>query len=64
MKDSNGRESKTLMFVTVAFLILCAAAVKIIWVGTADEIGGHLWQFGAAVSGVLAPWLTREWVKK
>jgi len=57
MKDSNGKTSKTLMFVTVAFAAVVAA---FIYSQTGNNPFG-LQEFGTSVMTILAPWLGREW---
>lgn len=57
LKDSKGKESTTLTFVTVAFL---AVLIKYLLGGIyGPEISTG--EFGAAVTLILGIWLNREW---
>lgn len=65
VKDSRGRESHTLLFVSLAALVLI---YKFFVAGTA--LFGITWpamsasEFGIAFAAVLAVWLGREWTEK
>lgn len=65
VKDSRGRESHTLLFVSLAALVLI---YKFGVAGT--QIFGVAWpamsagEFGLAFAAVLAVWLGREWTEK
>jgi hypothetical protein len=61
MNDSVGTKSKTLKFVTVAFILICTAFVYS-WGWTDKPIS--LTDFGIAFTAILTPWIGREWVKK
>ena len=62
IKDSEGRESKTLSFVTIAFVAVNARAFTV-WFGDAlPPI--TLTEYGTSIAAILAIWLGREWVKK
>lgn len=64
-KDSRGKESKTLMFVSVtwAVMVFKFAIAGLEFKGiTAPEM--DIQSFGIAVAAVLAIWLGREWTEK
>lgn len=65
IKDSRGRESTTLFFVTVSWFVVTVRYA----------VGGLSWEmlkvpvvspseYGAAVALILAIWLGREWTEK
>ena len=54
IKDSRGRESTTLMFVTLSWLVVTGI---FLWKGSAADI----LNYGTAVAAILAIWLGREW---
>lgn len=63
LKDSRGRESTTLAFVSAAY---AALLVKFVLAGATLPLFGTVppmsaTEFGLAVAGVLAIWLGREW---
>jgi len=57
LKDSRGRESTTLSFVSASWF---AVTVMFIWKGSAADI----MQYGTAVGAILLIWLGREWTEK
>ena len=57
IKDSRGRESTTLMFVTLSWLVVTGI---FLWKGSAADI----LNYGTAVAAILAIWLGREWTEK
>lgn len=57
MRDSRGRESTTLKFVSVSWL---AVTLVFVWKGGAADMASY----GGAVLAILAPWLGREWTEK
>ena len=63
LKDSRGKESTTLTFVTLAFVALVGkflvGGMDIPVIGTMPVIGAG--EFGLALTGVLGIWLNREW---
>lgn len=66
MKDSRGRESTTLVFVTLSW---AAVWVKFILAGATLPVFGLVplmsaTEFGMAMAGILAIWLGREWTEK
>lgn len=66
MTDSRGRESTTLMFVTLSWL---AVWIKFIFAGATLPVFGLVplmsaTEFGMAMAGILAIWLGREWAEK
>ena len=68
-RDAKGRESRTLWFVTVTWLIMTA---RFIAGGIQVELGPLSWtvepslvlDYGGAVAAVLAVWIGREWVTR
>lgn len=66
LKDSRGRESTTLAFVSAAYAALLAkfvlAGATLPLFGTVPSMSAT--EFGLSVSGVLAIWLGREWTDK
>lgn len=66
-KDAKGRESRTLAFVGITWLIM---TVRFVLGGLGADFGGfkieimqtHMIDYGAAVAAVLAVWLGREWI--
>lgn len=65
IRDSRGRESHTLLFVTLAALVLIykfavagATLFGIAWPPMSAS------EFGVAFAAVLAVWLGREWAEK
>lgn len=66
IKDTRGRESITLTFVTIAIISLIGK----FWIegatlgplGTISTMSAT--EFGIAFAAILAPWLHREWVEK
>jgi len=66
LKDSRGRESTTLAFVSASWLALW---LKFVLAGVTLPLFGLVppmsaTEFGLAVAGVLAIWLGREWTDK
>lgn len=67
--DSRGRESRTLWFVTVTWLIMTARFVA---GGIEFTVGPVHWSiapslvldYGGAVAAVIAVWVGREWVTR
>jgi len=63
------KESKTLFFVTVAFIVI---TLRFVFGGISLQSGGlsiqiptsGLVDYGTAFAAVLAPWLVREWKEK
>ena len=62
IKDTQGRESRTLAFVTIAFLAVNARAISVWFYDALPAI--TLTEYGTAVAALLGTWLAREWVKK
>jgi hypothetical protein len=62
VRDSQGRESKTLAFVTLSFIAINARALSVWFFDALPPI--TLTEYGTAVAAVLAIWLGREFVKK
>lgn len=66
MKDSRGKQTKTLFFVAVTWAILVGkfalAGVTIGDFGTFPEMSGG--EFAAAIGAVLGIWLGREYTEK
>ena len=60
IKDTRDRESTTLMFVTIAFITM---NFGYLWNITHNQ-AATLTEYGMAFAAILAPWLTREWIKK
>lgn len=66
-KDAKGRESRTLAFVGITWLLMSA---RFVLGGLGADFGGFRFEvgvtamidYGAAVAAVLAVWLGREWV--
>lgn len=59
LKDSSDRESVTLVFVAIAFLVI---SIKFIY----DSYAGNpasLLEYAGAFGAILAVWLGREWIK-
>jgi len=69
IKDTQDRESRTLAFVTIAFLLITARTVMV-WFFPAEPMPGvvaasiSLTEYGTAFAALMAVWLGREWVKK
>lgn len=69
VKDSKGRESRTLAFVTVTWFIMTA---RFIAGGIEFTVGPVHWSvapslvldYGGAVAAILAVWVGRDWVKR
>lgn len=69
VKDSKGRESRTLAFVTVTWLIM---TLRFIAGGIEFSVGSVHWavapsmvlDYGGAVAAILAVWVGRDWVKR
>ena len=67
-RDSLGRESRTLFFVAVSWLMM---TLRFIAGGLAFEYGPIRWDiapalvtdYGVAVAAVIAVWVGREWVR-
>lgn len=65
MRDGQGRESKTLVFVTLAVLVITAK-----FVAAGISIAGFAvpamtaTEYTTSFMGVLAAWLGREWIKQ
>lgn len=66
LKDTRGRESKTLSFVTLAFFALLfkfiGAGLDLPVIGEFPEMGAQ--EFGVAVAAILTIWIGREWTEK
>ncbi len=66
MVDSRGKNSKTLTFVTIAFIVVIVkfvlAGLVIPVLGTVPVMGGG--EFAAAIGAVLGIWTAREWKDK
>jgi hypothetical protein len=64
--DARGNQSKTLMFVTISWLVVVVkftlAGVNLGAFGVMPMMGAG--EFGAAVALILAIWLGREWTEK
>lgn len=60
LKDTRDRESTVLMFVTIAFITM---NFGYIW-NIVHSQAATLTEYGSAVALILAPWLTREYIKK
>lgn len=61
VKDSRGRESRTLLFVSISwFVVVMKFAIGGLW--GIPEMSGI--DFGVAVTGILAVWVGREWGDK
>jgi hypothetical protein len=68
-RDAKGRESRTLWFVTVSWLVMTA---RFIAGGVELAIGPVHWQiapslvldYGGAVAAIIAVWVGREWVTR
>jgi hypothetical protein len=65
IKDSRGRESHTLFFVTLALLVLipkfAVSSLTVFGITFPAMTGG---EFAAAFGAVLLVWLGREWTEK
>ena len=61
MRDSRGRESTTLMFVTASWL---AISVVFVFAGLKNASADGIQEYGIAVSAILLIWLGREWTEK
>lgn len=69
VKDTRGRESRTLAFVLVAFSLM---SLRFALGGLGCDLGGFRFEvgvtsmidYGAAVAAVLAVWLGREWINQ
>lgn len=67
-KDAQGRESRTLAFVGLSWLIM---SLRFALGGLGAAVGDFRWEigatpmvdYGAAVAAVLAVWVGREWVR-
>lgn len=68
MKDNSQRESRTLVFVTVAFLVITAkfmlSGVDLSAYGLGKPSEISLGEYAGSFAAVLAVWLGREWVKR
>lgn len=68
MKDSSQRESRTLLFVTIAFLVITAkfllAGVDLSAYGLGKPTDISLIDYATSFTAVLAVWLGREWVRR
>ncbi len=66
MRDTRGKESITLFFVTVSWVVLLCkfalAGINLGALGLMPAMGAL--EFGGAVSAVLLIWLGREWTEK
>ena len=60
IKDSRGKDSHTLAFVTIAFYAGTAAFIYSVLQGAPPDLTGY----GALVSGSILPYLVREWTEK
>lgn len=66
-RDTRGRESRTLAFVGVTWLIMSA---RFVFGGLAADLSGFhfaidatpMIDYGTAVAAILAVWIGREWV--
>lgn len=66
-RDARGRESRTLWFVTVTWLMM---TIRFVAGGVQMDFGVLSWHvapslvldYGGAVAAVLAVWIGREWV--
>lgn len=68
-RDASGRESRTLAFVGMTWLLLVArfafGGLTVAWGPVRFEIAQTpMVDFGAAVASVLTIWVGREWVRK
>ena len=61
LKDTSGKPSTTLTFVTIAFL---AMLVKFVLAGAWGIPPMGVSEFGSAVMMILAPWVAREFKEK
>lgn len=64
--DGQGRESRTLFFVTLSWLVIW---IKFVLAGLTLPMVGQVphmtaTEFGTSVAFVLGIWIGREWVKK
>lgn len=67
-RDSAGRESRTLAFVGLSWLLM---SLRFALGGLGASLGDFRWEigatpmvdYGAAVAAVLAVWVGREWVR-
>ncbi len=67
-RDARGRESRTLFFVSVSWLMM---TIRFIAGGVSFEYGPIHWEiapalvtdYGVAVAAVVAIWIGREWVR-
>lgn len=69
MKDSSGRESKTLFFVTISWLVLVLKFALAGWslkFQVIDIVFAPMTatEFGLAFAGVIGIWLGHEWAQK
>lgn len=66
MRDSRGRESVTLSYVTAGYFTLLAkfalAGLNLPYIGLMPAMGAS--EFGLAAAGILGIWLGREWTEK
>ena len=68
MTDSSDRESRTLVFVTVAFIIITVkfalSGLDLSEFGLGKASAVSITEYATAFAAVLAVWLGREWVKR
>lgn len=64
--DARGKQSRTLAFVTISWLIVtikfAVAGISLGPLGVAPQMGAG--EYGAAVAAILLIWLGREWTEK
>ena len=68
IKDSADRESHTLLFVTIAFVVVTVkmliAGVDLSSFGLGKAQAISLTEYATSVAAVMAVWLGREWIRK
>ena len=66
MIDTKGRESRTLKFVTISYIIMTSkflvAGISLPYVGLQPPMS--VTEYGAAAAAILSVWLGREYIKK
>lgn len=60
IRDTSGRASHTLLFVSVAYVVMLAVFAARAWTGETVSLS----EFGTAVMTILAPLVAREAVKR